>query len=65
MGALQTINEHTIIRETIGYEGIKDIELYDLPQVIDFLKIVHNYLRMTKIIEDEHICTGPRSTKMR
>ena len=61
MSAIETINQHTVIRETIGYEGIKDIEIYDLPQVLDFLKVVYNYQRMQKLIEDEHICTRHKS----
>lgn len=57
MNAIETINQHMIIRETIGYDGIKEIEVYDLPQVMDFLKIVHNYQRMQNLIskENEHI----------
>jgi hypothetical protein len=66
MNAIQTIDEHIIIRDTVGYDGIKDIEIHDLPSVIEFLKIVHNYQRMNHLInKDEHICTGPRSKKMR
>lgn len=59
MNALQTIDEHIIIRETVGYNGIKDVEVYDLPSVLEFLKIVYNYQRMNRLInEDEHICPG-------
>jgi hypothetical protein len=57
MNALQTIDEHIIIRETVGYNGIKDVEVHDLPSVLEFLKIVYNYQRMNRLInEDEHIC---------
>jgi len=49
MDELHIIDEHMVIRETIGYDGIKDIELYDLPQVIKFLQIVWNYQKMCKI----------------
>jgi hypothetical protein len=59
INALQTIDQHIVIRETIGYEGIANIEVYDLPQVLDFLQIVYNYQRMNRLIkEDEHICPG-------
>jgi len=58
MNDLEIIDQHTVIRETVGYEGIADIEVYDLPQVLDFLKIVYNYQRMNRLIkEDEHFCT--------
>ena len=49
MDELQIINEHMVIRETIGYDAIKDIELHDLPKVIEFLQIVWNYQKMCKI----------------
>ena len=52
MNQLQTIDEHIIIRETVGYDVIKDIEVYDLPHVLQFLKICHNYLKMQSIKED-------------
>jgi len=53
MNALDIINEHIIIRETIGYDGIKDVDLVDIPEVLKFLKIVHNYNKMVKINEKE------------
>ena len=49
MDALNIIDEHIIIRETIGYEGIKDVEVYDLPEVLKFLKIVYNYQKMINL----------------
>lgn len=49
MNALDIIDEHIIIRETIGYEGIKDIDLVDLPEVLKFLKIVYNYQKLGNI----------------
>ena len=49
MDALNVIDEHIIIRETIGYEGIKDVEVYDLPEVLKFLKIVYNYQKMVNL----------------
>jgi len=49
MDALNIIDEHIIIRETIGYEGIKDVEVYDLPEVLKFLKIVYNYQKMVNL----------------
>lgn len=49
MDTLQIIDEHTIIKETIGYDAIKDIKVHDLPEVIKFLQIVWNYQKMCKI----------------
>ena len=49
MNKLQTVNEHTIIRETIGYNALKDMEVCNLSEVIEFLKIVYNYQKMRKI----------------
>ena len=49
MDALNIIDEHIIIRETIGYEGIKDVEVYDLPEVLKFLKIVYDYQKMVNL----------------
>jgi hypothetical protein len=52
MNALEIIDEHMIIRNTIGYDGIKDIEVYDLPDVLVFFKIVYNYMRMKSILDE-------------
>jgi len=51
MSALRAIDEHFIIRETVGYDLIKDIELCDLPNVLRFLKIVFNYTKMDYLIK--------------
>ena len=47
----QTIDEHQIIRETVGYDVIADVKIEDLPSVIDFLRICNNYVKMQKIDE--------------
>ena len=46
---LNIIEDHIIIRDTIGYERISEIEVSDIPSVMDFLKIVYNYKRMTRL----------------
>ena len=46
---VKIIEEHIIIRETIGYDALKEIDVQDIPQVLSFLKIVHNYIKMNKI----------------
>ena len=49
MNALDLIDEHIIIRETVGYEFLNDVELVDLPEVMKFLKIVYNYKKLKTI----------------
>jgi hypothetical protein len=50
---LQLIEEHDIIRETVGYDVISKVDLIDLPAVMEFLNIVNNYNRM-KRVEEKH-----------
>jgi hypothetical protein len=52
MSPLDQIDEHLIIRETVGYEFLNYVELYDIPEVMKFLKIVYNYKKI-KHIENE------------
>ena len=52
MSPLDQIDEHQIIRETVGYEFLNNIELHDIPEVMKFLKIIYNYKKI-KHIEDE------------
>ena len=52
MKALDIIDEHIIIRETVAYEFISGIDVVNLPEVIKFLRIVHNYERMKKIKDE-------------
>lgn len=49
------VNEHQIIRDTVGYDGIKEIDTVDMSQVMDFLQIVWNYTKMYSILKDEKI----------
>jgi hypothetical protein len=49
MTPLDLIDEHQIIRETVGYEFLNDIELCDIPEVMKFLKIVYNYKKIKSI----------------
>ena len=51
MNALDLIDEHIIIRETVGYEFLTDVELVDIPEVMKFLKIVYNYKKLKAIDE--------------
>ena len=49
MTDIDIVDQHIIIRETIGYDGIKDVDIIDLPEVLRFLKIVHNYIKIKNI----------------
>lgn len=49
MNPLQIIDEHTVIRETVGYKLIEKIDVVDLPEVLKFLNIVWNYMKMVEI----------------
>ena len=49
MNPLDLIDEHIIIRETVGYEFLTDVELCDIPEVMKFLKIVYNYKKLKTI----------------
>jgi hypothetical protein len=51
MNPLDLIDEHIIIRETVGYEFLNDVELVDIPEVMKFLKIVYNYKKLKAIDE--------------
>jgi hypothetical protein len=52
MNKLQIIDEHIIIRETTGYSLIEKVDVLDLPEVIEFLQVVHNYLKMERLIKE-------------
>lgn len=49
MNTLDLIEEHIIVRETVGYEILNNIEIEDIPEVIKFLKIIYNYKRMNNL----------------
>lgn len=53
MNPLDLIDEHIIIRETVGYEFLNDVELVDIPEVMKFLKIVYNYKKIKTIESNE------------
>jgi hypothetical protein len=53
MNPLDLIDEHIIIRETVGYEFLNDVELVDIPEVMKFLKIVYNYKKLKTIESNE------------
>ena len=43
------IDEHLIIRETVGYEFLNKVAIEDIPEVLKFLKVVFNYTKMNNI----------------
>lgn len=49
MKALDLIEEHLIIRNTVGYEFLNKVPVVDIPAVMDFLKIINNYNRLKRI----------------
>ena len=49
MNPIATIEQHEVIRKTIGYNLLSKIDLLDLPVVIDFLTVVNNYNNLKRI----------------
>jgi hypothetical protein len=43
------IDEHLIIRETVGYEFLNRVAIEDIPEVLKFLKVVFNYTKMNRL----------------
>lgn len=50
--ALTIVEEHMIIRGTIGYEAISKVDICDLPEVLSFLQVVWNYNKMNNILKE-------------
>ena len=46
---IDLINEHLIIRETVGYEFLNKVPIEDIPEVLRFLKVVFNYTKMDRL----------------
>jgi hypothetical protein len=49
MNDLEVIEQHILIRDTVGYELLEKIDVYDMPNFLSFLKIVDNYNKMNKL----------------
>ena len=49
MKPLDLIDEHLIIRETVGYEFLNNVEFVDIPEIMGFLKIVYNYKKINNL----------------
>jgi hypothetical protein len=49
MNPLDLIDEHEVIRETVGYEFLNNVELVNIPEVMGFLKIVYNYKKINNL----------------
>ena len=54
MNPLDLIDEHEVIRETVGYEFLNNVELVDIPEIMGFLKIVYNYKKINKFKLDRN-----------
>ena len=52
---MDIIEEHILIRETIGYETLNKIDVCDIPTIISFLRIIDNYVKMKNKIKNENI----------
>ena len=44
----EVIEEHESIRNTCGYEAISKVDVIDVPQFLQFLKICNNYMKMDR-----------------
>jgi len=53
MNHIDIIDEHLIIRETVGYEVLNQVPIEDMPKVMEFLKIVYNYNRMKRVVKED------------
>ena len=49
MNDIDLIDEHTVIRETIGYRALNTVRIEDIPETIKFLKVIYNYTKMHSI----------------
>ena len=53
MNHIDIIDEHSIIRETVGYEVLNQVPIEDMPKVMEFLKVVYNYNRMKRVVKED------------
>ena len=51
MEAIEIIDEHLLIRKTVGYDFLKNVELCDLPSVLKFLRVVQTYRTIDRLTE--------------
>lgn len=49
MNNLEAINQHIIIRDTVRYSTLEDIDIADIPEVLRFLEAVYNYKKILGI----------------
>ena len=47
---IDIINFNLVIRNTVGYEFLNQVELKDLPSLYEFLNIVYKYNMLNNII---------------
>lgn len=50
MNDIELIEHHILIRETIGYELLSKIDVFDISCVMKFLKIVNNYNKIKDVL---------------
>ena len=58
MNSIDIIDEHIVIRETVGYEILNQVDVIDVPAVLEFLKVVYNYKRMISYDRQSTMVTG-------
>ena len=46
MRELEIIEHHLLIRNTIGSDILDNIDIFDMPKIMEFLKIVSNYCKL-------------------
>lgn len=54
MTDIDIIDHHTIIRKTVGYEMLNEVDIFDMPKVMQFLKIMYNYNRMKRASKQDN-----------
>ena len=50
---LEIIEEHILIRDTCGYDVIAQANVCDIPQILHFLRICNNYVKLQRIDEQK------------
>jgi hypothetical protein len=52
MSDLDIYEHHQLIRDTVGYDVISEIDVFDLPEIMKFLNIVHKYSNMVDLLNE-------------
>jgi|ADurb_Total_1113_FD_contig_111_71245_length_2266_multi_3_in_0_out_0_3 hypothetical protein len=53
MNDLKTIDDAIVIKEVFGsFKILDEFEPWDIPSIIDFARIVYNYTKMEKLLDE-------------